>query len=412
MPLDQARLRLIVATSVIIALAGGRGLAEDASDFYKGKTVTMIVANAAGGGNDLFGRLVSEFMEKKLGATFVVRNMPGAGGLIGCSYLYATKPNGLTIGTFSVALIYYQLTETHGGRYDLSKMSWIGKASSDSRVVVLSAKHSGKSFEEIRNSGEPLKMAAGSIGSANYTDMAVVAKVADLKVQIVTGYSGNTAELAMRRGEIDGGVASFGSAKPFVDAGHGQFLLTVSAKTGTVPRLIDYIKTPLAERMTTLIASMNEMLRVFAGPPGIASDLLELLRGAFKSAIQDEGYVAKLSKVQQPHDPEFGAVVAQRITDALNQPPEAIALLRQIAEEGRGQKPKLVKGEIVTVDDSIRTVSMKLDDGSIFRAKISSSRTVLKVAGREVQRDALAAGMKCNITAPSGSAEAQLIECR
>lgn len=400
----------LAATSISI-LMSAPAAAQQGADFYKGKAVTMVVSNAAGGGNDLFGRLVAEFMEKKLGATTVVRNMPGAGGLIGCSYIYASKPDGLTIGTFSVALIYYQLTETAGTRYDLSKMSWIGKASSDSRVVVLSKKHAGKSFEEIRNSPVPLKMAAGGVGSANYTDMAVIAKVAGLNVQIITGYSGNTAELAMRRGEIDGGVASLGSAKPFVDAGYGRFLLTVSTKKGEIPRLADYVNTPLAERMTALIGSMNEMLRVFAGPPNVPEDRLAALRSAFKATVQDPDYIARLKKAQQPHDPEFGEAVSVLISDALKQPPEAIALLKQIADEGRKGKPQPVKGEIVRLDNDGRTVIIHLVEGSEYVAKVSGSRTDLKVAGSTVSRGALKVGMKCTVAGPGSNAEAESIDC-
>lgn len=407
-----AAMRLTIGMAMALSTPAMPAFAQGGADFYKGKSVTMIVATAPGGGYDLFGRLVSEFMERRLGSTFVVRNMPGAGHLVGGSYIYASKPDGLTIGTFSLALIYYQLTQTQGARYDLAKMSWIGKASSDKRVVLLTTKHAGKSFDDIKNLPVPLKMAASGAGSANYTDMAVVAKVAGLPVQIITGYNGNAAELAMRRGEVDGGVASFGSAKPFVDAGHARFFLTVSNKPSEIPRLIDVVKTNLAERMTALIGSMNEMIRVYAGPPGIPADRLEALRAAYKSAVEDPAYIEKLKQAQQPHDPAFGDEVAKLITDALNQPPEAIALLKEIANEARNIKTPVFKGEISKLENDARTVSMKLSDGKDFVAKVSGSRTAIKVGGSNAKRDTLKIGMKCSITAPASNAEAELIDCQ
>ncbi len=86
------------------------GTRPNRRDFYKGKTVTYIVATAPGGGYDLYGRLTAEYMQKYLpGSTFVVKNFPGAGHLIGANTLYASKADGLTIGTFNTGLIYNQL---------------------------------------------------------------------------------------------------------------------------------------------------------------------------------------------------------------------------------------------------------------------------------------------------------------
>ena len=107
-------------------------LAQTGADFYKGKTVTYIVATGPGGGYDTYGRLVAEYMQKHLpGSTFVVRNMPGAGHLVGANAIYASRPDGLTIGTFNTGLIYNQLIGLEGVKFDLTKMSWIGKAGAD-----------------------------------------------------------------------------------------------------------------------------------------------------------------------------------------------------------------------------------------------------------------------------------------
>ena len=82
-----------------------RRLRQEGAAFFDGKTVTYIVATAPGGGYDTNGRLVAEYMQKHLpGSTFIVQNMPGAGHLIGTNYIYASEPDGLTIGTFNTGL--------------------------------------------------------------------------------------------------------------------------------------------------------------------------------------------------------------------------------------------------------------------------------------------------------------------
>ena len=133
-----------------IGMAASPAAAQTGADFYKGKTVTYIVSTAPGGGFDLYGRLVSEYMQKYLpGSTFVVKNVPGAGHLIGANTIYASKPDGLTIGTFTTGLLYNQIVKLDGVRFDLEKMSWIGKASSDPRVMTLGAQVPIKSYKEL-----------------------------------------------------------------------------------------------------------------------------------------------------------------------------------------------------------------------------------------------------------------------
>src|SRR6201988_5576565 len=139
-------------------------LAQTGADFFKGKAVTYIVSTAPGGGYDLYGRLVSEYMQKYLpGSTFVVKNLPGAGHLIGANTIYASKADGLTIGTFNTGLIYNQLIQREGVHFDLTKMSWIGKASTDPRVITIGAQSPIKSYQELISLKQPINFSTGGI---------------------------------------------------------------------------------------------------------------------------------------------------------------------------------------------------------------------------------------------------------
>jgi len=101
----------LLGIGVTISLAS----AQTGADFYKGQTVTYIVATSPGGGYDLYGRLVAEYMQKYLpGSTFVVKNVPGAGHIVGANTIYASKSDGLTIGTFNTGLIYSQIIKRDG----------------------------------------------------------------------------------------------------------------------------------------------------------------------------------------------------------------------------------------------------------------------------------------------------------
>ena len=158
----SSRLLSIVAVGLTMLAPAAAG-ADEATDYFKGKTVTYIVATAAGGGYDTYGRLVAEYMQKHLpGSTFVVKNVPGAGTLIGANLIYASKPDGLTFGTFNTGLIYSQIVKNEGVKFDLTKMSWIGKAASDGRAIHRTCGHqrqSGAAVESAQRRGAVLRVA-------------------------------------------------------------------------------------------------------------------------------------------------------------------------------------------------------------------------------------------------------------
>src|SRR4029077_6815359 len=111
--------------AMVAWLAASTAQAQTGADFFKGKTVTYIVSTTPGGGYDLYGRMIAEYMQKYLpGSTFVVKNVPGAGHIVGANTIYAAKPDGLTVGTFNTGLIYNQLIGLDGVKFDLTKMSW------------------------------------------------------------------------------------------------------------------------------------------------------------------------------------------------------------------------------------------------------------------------------------------------
>ncbi len=215
--------------------------AESAQDFYKGKTLTYIVATSPGGGYDSYGRLVARYINKYLpGSKIIVRNMPGAGHVIGANTIYAAKPDGLTIGTFNTGLIYLQLLQESGVRFDLAKMSWIGKAASDTRVLVLSKTSGVKSVEELFDrSRPPLKLFAAGVGSAGYIDTRLAVAAIHLNVQLIPGYNGSEGTMSMLRGETQGTIGSQSSYTQFVDAGTSFYALEAAGAGGGKSPLAD-----------------------------------------------------------------------------------------------------------------------------------------------------------------------------
>ncbi len=305
-------------------------MAQTGADFFNGKTVTYIVSTAPGGGYDLYGRLVAEYMQKYLpGSTFVVKNLPGAGHLVGTNTIYASKPDGLTIGTFNTGLIYNQLIGLDGVKFDLNKMSWIGKAASDPRVFTVHPDLAIKNFKDLQNYKGTLNFSTAGVGSAAYVETSMLAKALKLPAKIVTGYNGSDDQLAMRRGEIQGAIASRSSWEQFVKNGFGRFIVQIGGTQKDLPQLSSLVSDPSAKALIALVQSQGDISRLTAGPPGIPQDRLDALRDAYRKSMQDPELQARAEKLERPVDWAVGDDVLKMVQAALNQRPETIAILKQ-----------------------------------------------------------------------------------
>jgi tripartite-type tricarboxylate transporter receptor subunit TctC len=389
-------------------LAAGAAQAQTGADFYKGKTVNYIVSTAPGGGYDLYGRLIAEYMQKYLpGSTFVVKNVPGAGHLIGTNTIYSSKPDGLTIGTFNTGLIYNQLIKTEGVKFDLTKMSWIGKAASEPRVFVVGAQSQIKSFDDLRNQKEPVNFATSGIGSSNYVEINSLTNILKLPIKVLTGYNGNDDQLAMRRGETTGGMGSRSSFEQFIKNGYGRFIAQIGGKETDVPQLKDQIKDPDGQSIVALIQSQGDIARLTAGPPDIPADRLAALREAYKKALEDKDLQAKAEKLDRPIDPAYGDEVLRMVKEALNQKPEVVAVLKAALEKKDDSSG--TKGTIADWDGRSK-LKLKLADGKEVEAGVSGSRTEIVIAGQKAEREKLKVGMSCEVSGPAGG-EATKVAC-
>jgi tripartite-type tricarboxylate transporter receptor subunit TctC len=330
------RLLMITAGVLAVLTAPIHAFAADAS-FYQGKTVSYVVATDAGGGYDTYGRMVARYMQKHLpGSRFVVRNVPGAGNIIGTNLIYTARPNGLTIGMFNSGLIYNQLMGTQGIRFDLTKMSWVGKASNQIRVMVIGSNSGFSDFDEMLRSPEPVKFSSPGVGSAGYLDSRILDTIfPQFDIQTIPGFDGAEGELSMMRGEIHAQVAIASSLEQFVENGNGYFALAMSPMARDIlPNIAlatDYINDPQSLQLLSLLEGLSDLGRLTSGPPGIPADLLAVLREAHRKAISDPDLLAEAMQINIPIDSGSGEYVEMRINEVLSQSPETIALLKNAA---------------------------------------------------------------------------------
>jgi tripartite-type tricarboxylate transporter receptor subunit TctC len=331
----RAMLRKIVAAAFILMGGISGTVARADSDMFAGKTITYVVATKPGGGYDAMGRLVAKYLELHLtGSQVTVKNVPGAGHLIGAETIYASEPDGLTIGTFNTGLIYSQLRGSLEGRIDFSKFSWIGKAASESRVVMVAAKSDLRSVDDFKRHAGQIKFAVNGKGSPQHFEATMIAKTLGWDVKVIFGYEGTEGEMSLLRGEVDAIIGSRSSLQSYVDNGQGRFVLEVGGKPDQdVTQFEKLATTEQAKAIVNLIYSQSQFARVTAGPPGIPEDRLKVLRSAYMEALTDPSFIAEAKKAGLDIDPAGGEDMSKHIDAALKQPAETIELLNSIMGE-------------------------------------------------------------------------------
>ena len=321
-------LAVMIGISLMPAVCG-------AKPFYEGKTIKLIVATRPGGGYDSYGRLLASTMEKYLpGSTIVVKNIPGAGHIIGTNKLYVSKPDGLTFGIFNKGLITAQLVNMKGIRFDLTKMSWLGTPATEPRVWMIATNSPFKTLKDVQNSSETCILSSAGIGSGAHTDALLITRILGLKnIKVVPGFQGTEGEMAMMRGEVHGQIGSTDSILRMTKTGDGVPILMIAkdrlAAYPEVPTL--YEVAPAGQKpLVDLMVTQALISRPFAGPPGIPADRLKVLRDAFEKSWKDPKLVADAEKMGRPIEFVNGKEVEEIVKSALDQPKEVIDFMKEI----------------------------------------------------------------------------------
>ena len=378
--------------------------------YYKGKTVTWIVTTNPGGGHDFWGRLLARYIQAALpGSKFVVKNKPGAGHILGLNLIYASKANGLTMGNFSTGVALAQILGRKGMRADLTKMSWLVKLASEPPTMIAGKDSSLRTFEDVLNSKNVLKFSASGVGSGSYMNTFILATAFGIRHRIIVGYSGSQAPLAMMRGEIDLWIGSEDSAQTYVRAGRVRVIAQLGGNIKGVSDIRKYAKTAEAKAVTRLMYSMGNLSRIAAGPPNIPADRLKVLRAAVKTAVGDKGFRDLAARAKRSLDPAFGEDVHKMVVELIRQPPEILALLKEL----QNVKVDMVKhtGKVTATKRGGRRIFISYK-GKEVKAKVSGSRTKVTINGKKAKRKAIKVGMTCTFTYPGAGQEAKRVDCK
>ncbi len=328
---------IILIVVVLLFQISSLGGAEANPDleFYKDKVVTIVVPTKAGGGYDAYARMTARYLRKHLpGSTVIVKNVPGAGHIIGANEVYLCKPDGLTFGMGNFkGLLFTQIAGLPGIKFDLGKYSWLGNAASEPQVMIVDKQSPFKTFKDLKDSPRPVKMGASGVGSSSYNYSLMVGKIAGINFKMIPGFSGSEADMAMLRGEIDGQVGAFDNLRPMIEGEGSRVVLVISKKKAQFPNasMISDFVTPSNQGLINLMLAMAELGRPIAAPPKIPAGRLKVLRDAIDKTFKDQELLAYSQKVKLPINFTPAEETRKMFVDALNQSPDVVKLVKELA---------------------------------------------------------------------------------
>jgi tripartite-type tricarboxylate transporter receptor subunit TctC len=319
----------------LFVVIGSGAPAYGAESFYDGKTITMLIGTAAGGGYDMYARTLARHMSKHIPGNPVIvpKNMPGADGVVEASALYNTAPrDGLTFAALTNGIAMDPLFRKFVGRFDPLQIGWLGSIGKLMNVCVTWNTAPVKTIEQARQK-QVIVSASGA--TSNSTMMPKIANaLLGTKFKVVTGYTNLDVTLAMERGEVEGVC---GLAYTSLKAEHPQWFrdhkinillqigLTKFSDLPNVPSAIDLVSNPTDKKALELILIRQEMGRPFALPPGVPPERIALLRRAFDETMKDPEFLADAKRLQMEVDPLRGEEVQALLQSAYRAPPAIIA---------------------------------------------------------------------------------------
>jgi len=311
-------------------------------EFYKGKTIRIIVSAAAGGGFDTYSRTIARHMGKHIpgNPTFVVENMTGAGSLIAANYIYkVAKPDGLTMGNFIGGLIMQQVMGRPGIEFDAPKFGWIGVPVKDNGVCALRKESGIASMEQWFASKTPVKLGGTAPGSSTDDVPKILKATLGLPIQLVAGYKGTSQiRLAADSGEIAGGCWAWESIKVTwrkgLEAGDVKVVLQTipepHPELRKVPLAINFAKTDEARKLIQVgVHDPGAITRPYMVAPGTPKERVQLLRKAFMDTLKDREFLAEAKKAKLDIDPVTGEQVELIISGLFKLEPALVEKLKE-----------------------------------------------------------------------------------
>jgi tripartite-type tricarboxylate transporter receptor subunit TctC len=339
---DQNRRALLLGL-LGSTLAGRAQAQQSVESFYKGRTVSLIVGFAPGGGYDFYAQIYARYMPRYLAGNpaFVLQHMPGAGSLQAANYVFnESSRDGTSLGVVTQTFMLEEAMGTQGVRYKTADFSYIGRMSAVVEVEIISKTAKAKTIEDVRLYETNCGGTGPTSPSEGYPRL--LNAFAGTKFKIISGYPGAADVMtALERGEVDAMENSWNlvaqTKKAQLASGDIKVLvqgaLTRSPALPDVPTVVEVGQTPEGKAALAFYTSSAAVGRAIIGPPDIPPEHLKALRDAFNAVQHDPELIAEIKKSGADFDPAPGEYL-QDLAQKVSTPPLDI-----IARTSKALKP-------------------------------------------------------------------------
>ena len=331
---------LILATA---ALAAFPALAQSPEEFFKGKTVKVMVGHPPGGSYDFYARLAADMLRVHLpqAGAVIVENKPGGGGLVATSYIYSQAPrDGTVLAVLPETIGNTQLMEPEVGKWKVEDMRYIGSFSSVNTAFVRRKDSPSKTPEDMKRQ-ETIVGCTGTTAQS-YQYPALLKVLGGYKYKMICGYPGaNEYSIALERGEIDLVSSAWNSwrvtHKRQLDNGDLVAVIQTGLKRNrelqNVPLMQELVEDPMAKRVIEFASAGAMIGRALVAPPNIPADRIDYLRATFDKMVADPAMIEMANKRALELDPTPGKVV-QGYSDAIVKTPPDVVEKAAVAFKG------------------------------------------------------------------------------
>lgn len=330
----------LAAVAAVLA-AMSQAAADPVADFYRGKTVTVMIGVSAGGEYDLHARIVARHIGKHIpgNPSVVAQNMTGAAGVTMTNYLYNVAPkDGTTIGMIQNGMPITQALGTPNLKFDTGQFQWIGSITPTVETLALWHTAGAKTLEEART--KEISIGSTGRGTITTTFPRLFNEFAGTKFKIISGYpGGNDINLAMQRGEVGGRNNTWSSWKVTKRDWLANKELLIIGYAGPqpkdlpgVPNLEDLAKNDDDRRIIALLLSGTKLGRPLAAMPGVPTDRVAALRKAFMDTMNDAQFRKETEAANIEVDPVPGEAMQKVVAEVLATPAHLVERARPLNE--------------------------------------------------------------------------------
>jgi tripartite-type tricarboxylate transporter receptor subunit TctC len=306
----------------VLAAAVGLAAPARAQDaeraYFGGKTVRLVVGYGPGGGYDAYARMIAPHLSKMLGASIVVENQPGAGGLVALGRIATATPDGLTMMIVNgTGAALSQLTEQVGVRYDLGQLGYLGTVSASPWMWLVGPNSPIKTPQDAMKLGKRMNWAASGPADGLSDGAAFTCEALGLDCRVVLGYAGsNQAALAVTQGEMDAIYVSDTSANNYVASGQQHVVAAMGRVKSRffpdAPTIFEAVKlTPDQQWLFDFRGKLENLGRILLVPPNMPPGRLATLQAAIRETLNEPALVAEGERSQRYID-YLDAVVTRR----------------------------------------------------------------------------------------------------